>query len=217
MKKIQIMKSTVNLELIDEIKAQKENVEVYYATENIDKNSDKWTKEIANIQEVKKVKIIANEVNPGETIPIDYMLRIPENMIENEVAYQITMLNYEYQGRTFETYSNIKLMTQESINNTKQIVNQNLDGVVVNVKASTVEKEIANGDSVLEGQTIRYNVEVRNTTQTDFHDFSIEGFQTDAEGNQNVTFFNMKKLQEYNPRILDYQTSTRYKGESVYC
>ncbi len=215
---LEMMKSTVNLELINAIQISQNNVEVYYATEDIDKNSDKWTKELLNLKEVKKVKIVANELNPGEKLPISYLLKIPENISENQVAYQVTMLHYQYQGQEFETYSNLKLMTEQTEkiqtlatkNQGQEIVNQNLDGVNVNVKASTVEKEINNGDSVKEGQTIKYNIEVKNNTQANLHNFSLEGFQTDAQGNQNVTFFNMKKLQELDLATSQEVESTRY-------
>ncbi len=190
-------KSTINMPLAKAIQTPKDKVEIYYATKDIEQNSEEWTKELPNLKDIKKMKVVAKELQPGETIPIDYSIQIPENMEEEQIAYQETALNYEYQGKPLGTYSALKLTSPEGESN--QLVNINNDGVKVKVSASTTGKEIKNGDAVYEGQTIRYNIDITNNTGSDLNNVSLEGIQTDAQGNANVTFFHVKEIEEWQP------------------
>lgn len=206
-------KSTINVQLAKAMQVEKENVEIYYATKDIEQDSKEWIKEVPNLADVKKIKLVAKELQPGESVAIDYTIQIPEDIEEEQVAYQETTLNYEYQDQQFSTYSGLRLVSPEGANS--KITTSNSNGVKVNVKASTKGKEIKSGDTVQEGQTIRYNIDITNNTGKDLNNFSVEGLQTDTEGNSNVTFFNMKEAEEYQPATGENVIVKRYREDDT--
>ncbi len=205
--------STINLALAEAIETQKDNVNIYYATQDIEKDSQEWTSEVPKLEDIQKVKIVVKELQPGESIPVNYTMTIPENLTENQEAYQKTDLTYEYQGKEFDTYATVRLATPDE--KVSQVVEQENNGLGVQVKVSTHDKEINNGDMVREGQTIRYHIDVTNHTGKELKNFSLEGLQTDAEGNTNVTFFHEKEIKEYQPIVAQEVVVKRYMEDDT--
>ena len=215
-KEVSVEKSTIDLQLLDNVVAQKENTQILYATEDVDANSSKWQEQVTNLQDVKKVKLVTEELKPGESLPLTYVMAIPENLQGSEVAYQATSLNYEYQGKAYQTSSNLKLTANEDITQGEvqgSTVTQNVGGIQIQAQASSVGKEVQAGSSVLEGQTITYNVTVRNNTGRDLNNLVLEAKQTDSEGNSNVTYYGTTSRDELQPITGEMETVYYYRED----
>ena len=185
-------KSSINAQLLNQIETNYEGVSILYATENTEVNSDKWYDKVDNISDVKMFKIILPELKHGEVISINYKIEIPENLQKEDTYYQITKLDYEYKEQKAEDYSVFKLKGKEN-SNMLLSVNESIDGLDLKVQTLSAGEEIENSDEIFEGQTVKHKIIITNNTGKDLNKFSLTGTQKDIDGNNNVTFFNMKE------------------------
>lgn len=152
---------SANIELLSQSMVNKGNAEIYYSTENVDKDSETWTKEINDLSQAKQFKIVVNELNAGETIPINYSIKIPGNVTEGQEAYQKTQLYYEYEEEKIQTYTNIKLATEEKEIN-------------VDLTATIGEDILSEKDSVKEGEVIKYKIDIKNIQPQEIQNVQIK-------------------------------------------
>ncbi len=185
-------KSSINAQLLNQIETNYEDASILYATENTEVNSDKWYDKVDNISDVKMFKIILPELKPGEVISINYKIEIPENLQKEDTYYQITKLAYEYKEQKAEDHSVFKLKGKEN-SNMLLSVNESIDGLDLKVQTLSAGEEIENSDEIFEGQTVKHKIIITNNTGKDLNKFSLTGTQKDIDGNNNVTFFNMKE------------------------
>lgn len=247
------LRSTIFTNLLEKIAVGKEGAKIYYSTEVTDANSDKWQENVDNLLNVKMFKIEIPEISTGEVIPINYSIGIPENIDGGENAYVSLILNYLYDGQTIQTYSNIKLQTeevteestneeqsedrQENQNEDKDqvdeekdqkpvdvteeekqektvVIEENVQGLDIKVDTSTPGKDFSIQEDVYEGQTIKHRVTITNNTGKDLNNFTLEGTQTDEEGNRNATFFGI--IEQHNDHeMLPDVTTTYREDESI--
>ena len=182
--KIVNSEKNVNAKLIAPVNTQNENIQVYYSSENIEANSNKWTTDLDSLSEVKSFKVELATLKPTESIPLDFSILLPANIAKDQVMLYTTNLSYTYAGQELTSASNIKLTAtkEQNIANQKLGASINQDGVELNIVASTVGKNFNLNDDVYEGQTLKYVVTAKNNTGVDLTNFSLTGTQKDDDG-----------------------------------
>ena len=179
-----------------------EGAKVLYST-NVEEevNSKNWTE---NYEGAKAYKIILpnGQLKSGQIMGFAYNFNVPENLEYNEIANAGYQFNYKYDDINNKISSVFKLATEEKTltNQLKRIArNSNKtsniysvsEGVKLDVKAISALNELNDGDTVKEGQTIRYEVTVKNNSEEDIENFKLTARHT------NAIFFVEKKVEAF--------------------
>ena len=185
--------NTINAKIMEFAASANENMQIYYSSENVEANSDKWTADHASLNEIKSFKIELGTLKPNESVSIDFSILLPANIGKNEAMLYTNNLTYIFEEQPLTSTSNIKLATQSASRATSEDGGEtiNQDGVKLNVVASTTGKDFKLNDDVYEGQTVKYVVTVKNDTGKDLTNFSCVGTQKDDEGKSNVIYWDM--------------------------
>ena len=179
-----------------------EGAKVLYST-NVEEevNSKNWTE---NYEGAKAYKIILpnGQLKSGQIMGFAYNFNVPENLEYNEIANAGYQFNYKYDDINNKISSVFKLATEEKTltNQLKRIArNSNKtsniysvsEGLKLDVKAISALNELNDGDTVKEGQTIRYEVTVKNNSEEDIENFKLTARHT------NAIFFVEKKVEAF--------------------
>lgn len=173
------------------------DAKIYYNS-NVDaKENDKgWTTSDKN---AKAYKVVLNDVEPRKVVKITYNVGIPSKLTYNEEGNLTTSINYNYSNRNLSASTNVVLETEkatikEAVKGTNTTIAEGLD---VNISATVGNKELAEGDSVYEGETIRYTIKITNNSGKDYKDVKVKATQT------NGNIFDLVETPAYNPAIYD--------------
>lgn len=168
-----------------------EGAKVLYST-NVEEevNSKNWTE---NYEGAKAYKIILpnGQLKSGQIMGFAYNFNVPENLEYNEIANAGYQFNYKYDDINNKISSVFKLATEEKTltNQLKRIArNSNKtsniysvsEALKLDVKAISALNELNDGDTVKEGQTIRYEVTVKNNSQEDIENLKLTARHTNA-------------------------------------
>lgn len=170
--------SNFETELIQNIATSSENAKVYYSNKKeITQEDSSWQENPENLQEMKSYKIELNqELQPSETMNMNYQIDIPAQLEEGIQNYQTTNINYLYKGQPLSTSSTIQLYTEnKAVGITKEE-----DGIKTEIVAMSANKELVEGEEIFEGQPISYQVKITNQTGEDLNNFKLVAEHTNA-------------------------------------
>lgn len=150
----------------------------YYSTQaNAKVDSDTWQEDMT---EAKSYKIVLepNAVEVGQVLKVNYELNIPKNLGFDKELYENTTVSYGYGNQTLTKTASIYLSTpvgdsqeaKDAYTKTTQ-----LEGVGnVATVAFTGGKVINDETEVYEGQAIKYQVAITNTTGKDIQNLKVD-------------------------------------------
>ena len=183
--------SNFEMSVVNEIKISKENAKIYYSEDaNAGKNSETWKENIEDVSKVKAFKIELDNMAPEEKVDIEYELSIPANLAKNERTYLKNIINYDYEEKTNSEVSAVVFETEQTetevvedkaseesseeagVEDIKLNVEKK-EEIGVNVKAISGGKEIKEGDSVVEGQGITYQLIIKNNTDMPLNNIKV--------------------------------------------
>lgn len=164
--------SNLETKLVQNITTDHENAKVYYSDKKeITEEDDTWQENPENLQEMKSYKIELNqELQPSETMNMNYQIDIPAQLAEGVQNEQITNISYLYKGQPLNSSSTIQLYTEGS----------NVAGVETEISAISANKELVDGEEIFEGQPISYQVKITNNTGKDLNNFKLVAEHTNA-------------------------------------
>lgn len=195
-----------------------EDAKVYYSTNvNESKDSENWTESFEGAK-AYKIEFPNNEFENGKVLKFGYNFDVPEKLSYNQVAKIYFAVNYSDKGSNNTATSAAVLKTEEKEeekpvpsnntnigNNTNNGNNannannkNNATGTQYNVgdelgvtvtTFTTPIQELHDGDTVKEGQTIRYEVKLKNNSETDITNLKL------TAKHDNAIFF-VEKLYE---------------------
>jgi hypothetical protein len=213
------VKSNFEMYLKNVIQTEGQVAKVYYSEDaNADTNSDTWSENIADIATVKafKVELVNNEIQAGSVINLLYNIEIPEGLEYNKSAYSKLTLNYNYAGETYTTNSIFVLKTDEVYEmeetEEEQIVQffsssvpVSTDDIQVQVLAKTAEGILSDGQDVMEGQKIKYILQITNNSSETIQNINIEA----THGN--AIYWNHNEYEALNSISGETEVTTRYE------
>lgn len=137
------------------------NATVYYteninATVDIDKEENGWTTDLSALTNAKLYLIEMDSFAKGATYEATIKIRIPKAITENAISYTQYEVIYDTQTETGATKTSRKIGLMSSI----------AAAIKTEVTAQVGQDELKNGDSVKEGEVIRYKVTVKNNGTT---------------------------------------------------
>lgn len=208
--------SNFEMSLVNDVKISKENAKIYYSEDaNAGKDSETWKENIEDVSKVKTFKIELDNMAPEEKVDIEYELNIPANLDKNERTYLKSIINYDYEEKTNSEVSAVVFETEQTetevvedkaseesseeagVEDIKLNVEKKED-IGVNVKAISGGKEIKEGDSVVEGQGITYQLTIKNNTDTPLNNIKV------VATNENAIYYDkIVKKENVNGEMMD--------------
>lgn len=184
---------------------QNKNAKIYYSAQmQTDKNSNEW---IENKDEVGKIKaykiVLEDEIQSGESIELSYSFHIPGNLEPGTRSYIKNTLEYKYLDNRETTISEVKCNTknQQAYMFQANKTTEALEGVKVEISAISGGQYVKDGDTVKEGQGIRYKVRVTNEGSSELSNIVLEAIHT------NAIYYDLISYQE----DVDFIPYTKYK------
>lgn len=172
----QNLENTFTSTLLTTINTQGVENQVYYSDEiNPSKDSNTWTQNYEELENISSYKIDIQNLNPGEILKFDYQTQTPENLSYNQTIYSNYEVNYVYdnQEQTEKSMVQAKTEEKEAIYEDCQI-QEEIEGLDFGIYASKGGKELKENQEIHEGQIIRYSLVLTNNTLEDIENISID-------------------------------------------
>ena len=173
--------STLDTNLFNIVNVNVEGAEILYSQNTNATKDDIWNNDYKGAGSYI-VKI--NSLQPGEVVQIEYQITIPENITYGQSIYEQTEVEYSYLGNTNKQISKIGAKTEEVITNNilalANTVGSEINGLGIAISTVSGGVELKDGDSVYEGQKIRYTIEVTNNTGRDVTNINVNAAQTNG-------------------------------------
>ena len=182
---------------ITDLNVSDDNAKIYYNKNGEAKTNDNyWTKDS---KDAKAYKVVLDNIESGKVVKIQYSLNVEDSLSYNMAADLTTDVTYTYGEKDMIKTSNIVLATEEVI------VQEPIEGdkieteskLEINIAAISGNKQLKNGDSIYDGETIRYKINIKNATGKDYKDLNIKINQTNGK------IFDLVETQVFNPVIYD--------------
>lgn len=140
------------------ITSNTQNVNVYYSenenpTTDLKEETNGWSTEY-DVNKIKSYLIIIDSMQIGEQFEANYTIKIPENLSYNLKAEESYVVNYT--NNLTEVQKTAKATTLNLTTGTGAEITSSL-------KAYVGGNEIANGDTVYNGEVVRYELTFKNT------------------------------------------------------
>ena len=191
--------STIDTSLASAVTTNIEGAQVLYSQnpEAVATDTD-WTEDTTN---AKSFKIVVENMEKAQIIQIQYMFTLPENITYGQVIYNKLDANYTYVGNVMSQSSTIGARTAnletnevESVAQLNNVVKSSLaNGLNVDIATTSNGSELQEGNSVYEGQHIRYTMQITNNTGADLTNVNIQAVQ------ENGNIFDSLAIEVYNP------------------
>ncbi len=194
--------STIDTSLASAVTTNIEGAQVLYSQnpEAVATDTD-WTEDTTN---AKSFKIVVENMEKAQIIQIQYMFTLPENITYGQVIYNKLDANYTYVGNVMSQSSTIGARTAnletnevESVAQLNNVVKSSLaNGLNVDIATTSNGSELQEGNSVYEGQHIRYTMQITNNTGSDLSNVNIQAVQ------ENGNIFDLLEVEVHNPEDL---------------
>lgn len=132
---------------------------IYYsenenASEDLNDSSNGWTTEFTDGTLVKKYLIVVNQMDVAQSLVATYSLNIPGNLGYNMTAYEGYKVLYT------DSVTNVQ---SEVSATTIELTTGKGPELTAKLTASIGKTELTNGDTVAQGEIVKYTLELENT------------------------------------------------------
>lgn len=183
----EILGTISNITNISNINIEGREAKIYYS-EDEDINTQNWQETIEDSSKIRafKIEVVENILNPAEVLKVSYDLQIAEKLEGNQSKENQIYVRYNYLGNDLENVSKIKLTTeaQQEVNSEEDENIAVIDNVVTDMSVGLISRtggqNLANGDTVKEGQGIKNIIRLENTGTEEITNIKISATQTNA-------------------------------------
>lgn len=178
-----INNGSINTSLLQGVLTDKEGVDIKYSSiAEAGPSDNTWGESQEN---AKAFKIYLPSMAKGQMIQLQYLFNVPEKITFDQSIYESIEVFYTHVGNSLQSESVVGAKTEgmgtsslKGLENIKTDTMQN--GLAVTTGAMAGEEELANGDSVYEGQSIKYTVVLTNTSNETLTNVSVKAEQENA-------------------------------------
>ena len=161
------------------LQTNNEKLKIYYTNkQDAQANDESWGD---YREDATSYKIVIDKMDKEEVIKFNVPVTIPENLKYNKTGDFVSVVSCNYEGNMETNSSNIVLSTTSGIENgsvvEKPETTVTKSGLTVAVTTISGNQNLANNDSVYEGQTIKYKVTITNNTGKDYTNVGIKATQ----------------------------------------
>jgi len=157
---------------------------VYSSNKDAKAEDSTW---VDNKENAKSFKIIVGKIEKGKIVQIDYTEKLPANIEYVQSLYTGIEAQYMYLGNTLNQSSTIKGETENLVSTVNSALLNNVvkanvgEGLVVATVATSGGETLKEGDSVYEGQSIKYAIQISNNTGADLNNVKVEATQVNGK------------------------------------
>lgn len=155
--------STLNISRTDAAVYYTENEN---ATDNLEDVSNGWSKEFKDGAKVKKYLVVIESMDVAEDLKASYTLNIPEGLEYNVQAYEGYKVIY--------TDSNTNI-TSEIVATTLGLSTGKGPELTTKLTAKVGSKQLQNGETIKQGEVVKYELELENTGTENATNVEISG------------------------------------------
>ncbi len=182
----EILGTISNITNISNINIEGRESKIYYS-EDEDINTQNWQEVIEDTSKIRafKIEVTENLLNPAEVLKVSYDLQIAEKLEGNINKENQIYVRYNYLGNDLENVSKIKFTTEvqrevKSEENENIAVMNEVKDMSIGVVSRTGGQNLADGDTVKEGQGIKNIIKLENTGTEQITNIKISATQTNA-------------------------------------
>ena len=183
---IEIIGSISNITTLSNLQVNGRETKIYYSTDE-DLNTQNWQETIENEAEIKSFKLVVleNKLEAKEVLNVTYNLNISEKLQGNQNEENQIIVKYSYMGNDLQNISKINLTTNpQEITEGEELAIQepveNIKDMNVTLISRTGGQNLAQGDTVKEGQGIKNIVKIENTGTEEITNIKIVAKQSNA-------------------------------------
>lgn len=182
----EILGTISNITNISNINIEGREAKIYYS-EDEDINTQNWQEVIEDTSKIRafKIEVTENLLNPAEVLKVSYDLQIAEKLEGNINKENQIYVRYNYLGNDLENVSKIKFTTEvqrevKPEENENIAVMNEVKDMSIGVVSRTGGQNLADGDTVKEGQGIKNIIKIENTGTQEITNIKISATQTNA-------------------------------------
>ena len=182
----EILGTISNITNISNINIEGREAKIYYS-EDEDINTQNWQEVIEDTSKIRafKIEVTENLLNPAEVLKVSYDLQIAEKLEGNINKENQIYVRYNYLGNDLENVSKIKFTTEvqrevKLEENENIAVMNEVKDMSIGVTSRTGGQNLADGDTVKEGQGIKKIIKLENTGTEQITNIKISATQTNA-------------------------------------
>lgn len=182
----EILGTISNITNISNINIEGRESKIYYS-EDEDINTQNWQEVIEDTSKIRafKIEVTENLLNPAEVLKVSYDLQIAEKLEGNINKENQIYVRYNYLGNDLENVSKIKFTTEvqrevKPEENENIAVMNEVKDMSIGVVSRTGGQNLADGDTVKEGQGIKNIIKLENTGTEQITNIKISATQTNA-------------------------------------
>lgn len=182
----EILGTISNITNISNINIEGREAKIYYS-EDEDINTQNWQEVIEDTSKIRafKIEVTENLLNPAEVLKVSYDLQIAEKLEGNINKENQIYVRYNYLGNDLENVSKIKFTTEvqrevKPEENENIAVMNEVKDMSIGVVSRTGGQNLADGDTVKEGQGIKNIIKLENTGTEQITNIKISATQTNA-------------------------------------
>lgn len=176
--------STFDIELLKPVEV---NGKVYYSTNlNASYNDDSWQEEFTTDAKAYKIEFNNETLDSKDTAEIKVYIKVPANVEYNQKVYTKTDVDYIYNEKNVSDSSTIGMLTPvKRIEDSKEnnAISENVsilreeeavEEISMNTQIQTGDIVIDNTSEVLEGQILKYKVNITNNSNEDKNNLKLK-------------------------------------------
>ena len=182
----EILGTISNITNISNINIEGRESKIYYS-EDEDINTQNWQEVIEDTSKIRafKIEVTENLLNTAEVLKVSYDLQIAEKLEGNINKENQIYVRYNYLGNDLENVSKIKFTTEvqrevKLEENENIAVMNEVKDMSIGVTSRTGGQNLADGDTVKEGQGIKNIIKLENTGTEQITNIKISATQTNA-------------------------------------
>ena len=157
---------------------------IYYSEEaNPELDSTSWKENVTDFTNIKSFKfVVDNEyMYVGEKVQLSYEINIPENVGYNQKIYNLLTTYYTMNNEVIKDYSMTGLITEEKELEFEDTQTRQVEELIsVGTQLQRGGVEIDESQEINEGQILRYNVIIKNTSNQEIRNVKVKASAENA-------------------------------------
>lgn len=169
--------SNFNGEIVGNVYINREDAKIYYSEDN-----EHWSETKTENSNLFKISFDNSNLNKGDTVTIEYDLKIPENITYSKSSYLAFIANAKQNENEVNNWSGIKVSTEDMRLNNAESEASTVDESEIKTEISVVKGNVSlqAGEEVHNEQNLKYIIKLTNTTDKTINNIKLIATNTNA-------------------------------------
>lgn len=169
--------SNFNGEIVGNVYINRDDAKIYYSEDN-----ENWSETKTENSNLFKISFDNSNLNKGDTVTIEYDLKIPENISYSKSSYVAFIANAKQNENEVNNWSGIKVSTEDMQLNEADPEASTVDESEIKTEISVVKGNVSlqAGEDVHDEQNLKYIIKLTNTTDKTINNIKLTATNTNA-------------------------------------